>query len=137
MNHRGELSMEINLPYYSFESSFMFSKFNKSQVEYMRYKFLYEPYFNQEVILDILDNIDKNLKPEIDVSVAKKVEEALDKLIDYFDNLTYSDNRKEVYLFPKLLRETELYKTLNNETIYDKFNLSSKSFSKIVIEYFK
>lgn len=137
MNYSGEVSMEINLPYYSFEKSFMFSKFNKTQIETTRYKFFYEPYFNQEVIFNILHNIDKNLKPEIDVSVAKRVEKALDKLIDYFDNSTYSDNRKEVYLFPIFLRETELYKTLNNETLYDKFNLSTKLFSKVVIDYFK
>ena len=137
MNHAGNLSMEINLPEYSFESSFMYSKFNKSQIEVMRYKFLYEPYSNQEVIFDIVGSVDENLKTDVKITVNKKIEEALDKLIDYFDNLTYSDNRKEVYIFPHFLRETDLYKTLNNETLYDKFKLSTKSFAKIIIEYFK
>lgn len=137
MNNLTDDVMEINLPEYSFQSSFMFSEFNKTQVEYNRYKFLYEPYSNQEVVFNLLASVDKNLKPKIDVSVTKIVEKSLDKLIDYFDNLTYSDNRKEIYIFPEFLRETNVYKTLNNETIYDKFKLSTQSFKKILIEYFK
>ena len=112
-------------------------KYNTTLFDVGRFEPFWEPYLNQEIIFDIIGKLDERLKIKNDSSVSYHVEKTCDTLLKYLDEITYNDNRNEIYHYNyPPIRDENINKTLTGITLQENHGKLTRYFCELMKKLF-